>query len=267
MTNQKKPPLNNELPTAKDRAEAMFALYTTQGSITPEGPPPSQEELALLVDDQLDFSRKQQVYSYINADRSLMKQWLDIIDAHKLLQPQPEHRKEDSKQASGLSQLFHSLSTWLTPARGAMAGGVCAGVLAVVLLNQPQPDLSPEMLPPVSSPEFASQAGTQVEAGIRYGLIQAFQQLSKQEQQSLGLSIPTTVTPSDHTQAVALGYALLDALRQCQQDSNWQPSPLLQAQLSQQLPEFLSPPPTKQQPSTQFCVDLTTYTTGLLTVQ
>jgi hypothetical protein len=248
----------------------MFALYTVQGSTTPDGPPPSQEELALLVDDQLDFTRRQQVYSHLNADRSLMKQWLDIVDAHSLLQERLQE-PQNSKQLSGISQLFHTLSEWFTPARGALAGGVCAGVLAVFLstdlLNPLQsgqlPESLPEMHPPISSPEMASKGNTAVETGIRYGLIQAFKQLSKQEQQALGLSTPTKVTPSTHAQAIGLGYALLDALQQCQLDTNWQPSTLLQTQLSQLLPELQA---NAQSPS-QFCIDLTTYTNGLLDVR
>jgi len=238
-----------------ERTAAMLALYATQGSIAPADPPPTTEELALLVDEQLDFTRKQQVYGHLNADRQLMKQWLDLVDARHLLQAQPPLKR---------SSLLQAIRVWLTPARSAMAGGVCTGVLAVALLApalwQTPPNLAqqPPMQPAIGSPELASQANTQVEVGIRYGLMQALQQLSKAEQRNLGLILPTEVSSSDHSQAIALGYAILEAHQACRGDKNWQPSPLLQAQLNQLLPSLGDSP--------QLCLDLTRYTKGLLAV-
>ena len=51
----------------------------------PQGGAPSDEELALLLDDRLDFSRRREVLSHLNNDAQLYARWLQLAEAAELI--------------------------------------------------------------------------------------------------------------------------------------------------------------------------------------
>jgi len=59
---------------------AKLALLAQKGTNRAEGPVPTDEELAMLYDNRLDFSRKQQIMSHINANPDLMQQWISLLE-------------------------------------------------------------------------------------------------------------------------------------------------------------------------------------------
>jgi len=209
----------------------------------------------MLLDDTLDFSRKQQVYTHLNSNAALYQQWLGLVEAQALLslaQPQTNKRTERS--------FLHTLQQWFGPTHMAVTGAACAGIFAIALL-WPSPDDGLEMHAALPSPTVSSQADRPLENGIRFGFINAYQTLPQAQQQALALAIPATTTPSQHTQGIGLGYALLDAYQGCQTNSSYTASPLLSAQLQALLPALINTPP----PAT-FCGVLTDYIGGLIAV-
>ncbi|WP_226661460.1 hypothetical protein [Microbulbifer aggregans] len=111
-------------------AAARLALHASRGQ-PPRGPEPSEEELAQLLDDRLEFSRKQEIYSHLNANPELYRQWLLLAESHAERQAQSGTTENHGKNP------FHWLR-WFG-ASSALAG------LAAVLVIAPWRDTPPSI--------------------------------------------------------------------------------------------------------------------------
>ncbi|MGX5174003.1 hypothetical protein ACUR5C_08280 [Aliikangiella sp. IMCC44653] len=123
---------------------SKIALLAQTGKSTAQGNKPTDEELAMLFDDQLDFERKQQVISHINADQNLMQQWIGLVE---ILGGESEAIE---KKQSLLAQVFNWLSSW----QGLTSGLVTASLVAVIFMMQTPSELSPGI---DSSPQVADK--------------------------------------------------------------------------------------------------------------
>jgi hypothetical protein len=135
--------------TNDQRLLAKIALLAQHGTNKPEGEKPSDEELAMLIDNQLDFTRKQQIYSHINATPHLMKQWLELVE---IMATETAHVKENLNEAVNESSktngqvkhpLLTQLSQWLKSWQGLTATLATSCAVALVVIMQPSLEISP----------------------------------------------------------------------------------------------------------------------------
>lgn len=109
--------------TAKhDRLKAHMALLASHGEIPVMGERPDDEEIALLYENKLDFNRRQEVFSHINRDPELYRQWITLIESQELLLNDNQQSTPDT--LSRLKQWFPT--PWLPAA-------VATSVIALVL--------------------------------------------------------------------------------------------------------------------------------------
>ncbi len=236
--------------------QALLALRASHGHLDPQGHEPSDEELALLLEDKLDFSRKQQILGHIDANPALFSKWLMLIESQEDLY---------TANAPSPTSRIQRLREWFTPMRVSLSGTALAGVMAIILLPQPAnyltraPQLAPPpMQPPITSPSFNTQGNRLVENGVLQGLSVAYHELSQTNQQPLGwsLPLPSELPQSQHVQAITLGFQLLDTLQQCQQNQQYQPPATLLAAIDNLLPELGA--------NSDFCNGIINYTEGLI---
>lgn len=154
----------------KERQLAVMALHLARASGPAVGPPPSDEELAALLEQRLDANRHAQVLSHLLADEVLYARWFALRESVAWLgepaathspqaaTPVPEHR--------GLAGLLRALF-----ARPAWSGAVAAALLAVILLPAGlRPDYAGEIdrlygtLPTVTGADWPPATGTAVRA-------------------------------------------------------------------------------------------------------
>ena len=169
---------NDELLLAK------MALLAQYGTTTPEGEKPSDEELAMLIDDQLDFTRKQQVFSHINANQTLMTQWLNLVDimsadTTNIL----NNAEENAKTKNSKAPFFTRLGKWLKSWQGISTGLATSCAVALVILMQPSLELTPQIATqpqvansdtnkktpnkqPITAPQFISPDKRAIAAGL-----------------------------------------------------------------------------------------------------
>ncbi len=117
-----------------NRFKAKLVSLAEQGQHKVKGVAPSEEELAMLFDGQLDFKRKDEVMSHINTNPVLLKQWLQLVD----IAATEETNTEKVKQTAGLF-------LWFTHWQRIVSGMAVAGIATVLILNQTQNGLSPEV--------------------------------------------------------------------------------------------------------------------------
>lgn len=131
---------NNDLLLSK------LALLAQQANVTPEGEKPNNEELAMLLDDQLSFTRKQQVISHINADSNLMQQWISLVE---ILACDTKTLKSKQDKPSLMTPLLNYLSSW----QGLTSSLATASLVVIVFIMQTPQQLSPniEMQPDVAA--------------------------------------------------------------------------------------------------------------------
>jgi len=236
--------------------QALLALRASHGHLDPQGHEPSDEELALLLEDKLDFKRKQQILGHIDANPALFSKWLMLIEGQEDL---------NTANAPSPASRIQRLREWFTPTRLSLSGTALAGVMAVILLPQPAnystraPQLAPPPIqPPLTSPGFNTQGNRLVENGVLQGLSVAYHELPRQDQQSLGwsLPLPSVLPQSQHVQAITLGYQLLDGRQQCQQNPQYQPPATLLAAIDKLLPGLGA--------NNDFCNGIINYTEGLI---
>lgn len=156
-------------------SEALLGIQLAEAERLGKGSPPSDEELALLLEGQLDSARRAEVLSHLAARPERYRQWLDLAELDATAQAQ---------QPSGWAILTHGINNWLIDWRYAVGGiGAMAGVLLLVNqmaappLQTPQPVSSivlsdaynnsaeeAEAAPPPAAPQSATdQAGQQAE--------------------------------------------------------------------------------------------------------
>ncbi len=114
-------------PSTAQKLQAKLALLASRGDTGIEGKAPSLEELALLLEDRLEFERKQQVYQYLNSDEQLFAQWVALIEARETLINKPT---VDAKPT-----LWQRFGQWLTPSRMTFVGSATAGVFAIAIIT------------------------------------------------------------------------------------------------------------------------------------
>ena len=122
----------HDISNPQDRILAKLALTATKEE-APKGQVPSDEELALLIQNKLDFTRKQEVLSHLNANEALFAQWMMLIEMMEV----PSHTKANPKQTAQ-----SILADWFFNWKAAL-GGAAVAVFAVVLIWQQPYLLSP----------------------------------------------------------------------------------------------------------------------------
>lgn len=121
----------------KLRLLAKQLLLIRQGRRDLDFPPPEAEELAALLDDRVDFNRKQQIYAYLNTSPELMQQWVDLIEARHDLSEAEQRRSEIKKTDASISQLFFE---WLSGLHSlTLTSSVAVLVVAVTLVYMQWP--------------------------------------------------------------------------------------------------------------------------------
>jgi hypothetical protein len=100
-------------------------------------PPPREEELASLLDDQIDFNRKQQIYAYLNTSPELMQQWVDLIEARHDLSAANQHISEEKKTTANLAQLLFGWLSELRLFRFASSAAVLVVAVTLVYVQWP----------------------------------------------------------------------------------------------------------------------------------
>lgn len=135
-------------PTPKETLLGKLALLAHQGKQPPLGEKPSPEELAMLYDDQLDFNRKQEVMSHLNADPILFKQWMDLVDV--MGESETAQQRATTTQPKSVGLL-----SWMFGWKGFVSGMATAGFAALIILQLP---LDKGLTPSIEQPtQVASQ--------------------------------------------------------------------------------------------------------------
>jgi hypothetical protein len=111
---------------ADSHSEGLLGIHlsTTQGRA--QGSPPSDEELALLMDAQLSKERRSEVLSHLAHRPERYRQWLSLADMDA---------DEQESHASLLNILSKAINNWLIDWRYA-AGGVAAMAAFLLVVNQ-----------------------------------------------------------------------------------------------------------------------------------
>lgn len=130
-----------ETSTRLQETAALLAIHASRGQ-APRGAQPSAEELAQLLDDRLDFVRKQEIYSHLNANPELYRQWLLLVE--NCVSVPATHPVEDRKNTRGQTWLH-----WLT------GSGLAAGAAALLLIAPWNAN------PPVGAPDRGEVAQAQ----------------------------------------------------------------------------------------------------------
>lgn len=136
-------------PTPKETVLGKIALLAHKNKQSAFGETPSLEEFAMLYDNQLDFNRKQEVMSHINADPLLFEQYIGLVEVMCDNATPKEHAT--ANQDSYFTQLLSWLFSW----KG-LTGSVASASLAIIIVLQFSPD--PPLIPSIEQPNHkASQ--------------------------------------------------------------------------------------------------------------
>lgn len=202
---------------SRDHLLAKLALLAHAGKHKPKGDKPSDEELAMLIDDQLDFKRKEEVISHINADQALLEQWLQLVDIIAIEEKSSE--KSDEK-VSWLS--------WMTQWQ-ALAGSIAvAGIASVLIFNSSFNEISPgiETQPEVATTQskgqpkakqFISPDKRAIAAGVKNSLSQSKVKLSYHINLNNAVDQQgTSLTPELYKTYFNLGQTIIKIAIQCQ---------------------------------------------------
>lgn len=155
----------SEQQSAQYQAAALLALHASRGQ-PPRGPQPDTEELALLLEDRLSFTRKQEIYSHLNATPALYQQWLLMVE---------NGHPAESTQCAEPATLKARPLRWQ---RWFAAAGALVGIAAVLLIA-PWRTVPPQTSLPAEIAEQPKAAHTQVLlapqildalSGIQHGL-------------------------------------------------------------------------------------------------
>lgn len=96
--------------------------------------PPTEEDLSALIDGQLSFTRKQEVYAFLNADKQLFDAWIALVEAKESVSV------EQSSSESNFSKVrayMHNLASfkWMIPT------SIAASFVAIFLTVQMTTDM------------------------------------------------------------------------------------------------------------------------------
>lgn len=237
--------------TIKQQAEAMIALHVTRGGHAPQGEQPSYEELALLLDGRLDFNRRKEVITHLNANTELFAHWVSVVEAKSVL----------SEVTESEQNLLQRLQQWINPTRlgfiGTALAAITTAVIVLPLLDGPA-TVSPQQARNI--PGYASNGNVQIETAVQAGIVLSYQNYSETLKQTLPVrsilnnqSIPEqSILSTLNPLALQLGEALLESYRMCQQ-KNYRAISSQQGQVKQLLTTLNLPnwPETKN--STAYC--------------
>ena len=73
--------MNEQIATKKEKATASLALQIDSSKRSVKGNPPSNVEIAALLDQRLKDPRRAEVISYLANDPKFYKQWLSLVEA------------------------------------------------------------------------------------------------------------------------------------------------------------------------------------------
>lgn len=123
--------MNNQ----QEHAQALLALNATRGTLPLQGEAPTHEELALMLDNKIDFKRRQEIYSHLNSNITLFNEWMALVE----LQQSQQSVENITQQASLFTRATQQLQIWLTPkAMGYSAAGLAAVMVLAIFINTPQ---------------------------------------------------------------------------------------------------------------------------------
>ncbi len=111
---------------ADRHSEALLGIHLAKNRGRPQGSPPSDEELALMIDGLLSEERRLEILSHLASRPERYRQWLSLADMDA---------DEQESQAGLLSILTKGINNWLIDWRYA-AGGVGAMAAVLLLVNQ-----------------------------------------------------------------------------------------------------------------------------------
>lgn len=119
--------------TRRERISALLGLDLPRDEGAPVGPRPDTEDLAALLDDSLDSTRRAQVISHLVHDDALYEEWRLLSEHADLL---PDTQTADDTAAPTSAPWWQRLAGW-RPALA--AAGVAAALTLVVLTRQGDP--------------------------------------------------------------------------------------------------------------------------------
>ncbi len=126
---------SSDRETARDHGTALLGLHLAQASALPQGDPPSDEELAMLVEGSLPRQRRQQVLSHLLSTPERYRQWLDLAAMTD---------KPTVKGRSALQILLNGIDNWVGNWRyAAGAIGAVAATALVAIYSGILPPLAP----------------------------------------------------------------------------------------------------------------------------
>jgi hypothetical protein len=196
---------------------AHLAIAATEGAVPLEGAIPSPEELALLLEDRLDFTRRREVLSHLNANHELYTRWLQLVDAAEVWHtPFPQVQ---TARKRGANWRFWFRSPVL---QGALVASLLLTVVGLPLLMQtPEPTgIAPSV---ENAPPYSAYASADLDRAIVAGVTLGFHSLTKDARQQLSLAEELALLPLPHEEEMAgmnplgiqLGESLLLALTVC----------------------------------------------------
>ena len=208
----------------KDLTLAKLGMAASKGSL-PDGPVPSFEELALLIEDKLDFKRRDQILSHINSNTALFKQWINLVEI-----------MEQGANVSQPKQQKKTLLNWLTSWQS-LAGGAVAATLALVLVwQQPSNELIPSTLTsspyanndemtPSTAASFVSPDIGALAAGIQAALTNTHLSISaKLDLNKAVTKEMTSLPPALYQYYFVLGETLVTIFSQCEGNTSATPT-------------------------------------------
>lgn len=115
---------------------ARQLLLVYQGQCAQEqngltGAVPTAEDLAALADGRLSFTRKQEVYAYLNRSPELFAQWVALVEALSELSPRTQEHKRGWRQMIADAARI-TVPVWVT---SAIALIVLVGALPLMTVN------------------------------------------------------------------------------------------------------------------------------------
>lgn len=212
-------------PTPKETLLGKVALLAHKDKQPVIGDVPSLEELAMLFDNQLDFNRKQEVMSHINADPLLCEQFMNLVDV------MCDHTTADQHVTKSQNNSFTQLLSWLFSWKGLTGSVASASLVAIVVLQfSPTSPLTPLIEQPSyeANQETSNQEsknGTQTASfispdkrAIAAGMVKALNSNSQQKQKNqkqLDLTIAinqqgSALKPQVYQQYFKLGELLIE---------------------------------------------------------
>lgn len=117
----------------REQALALLGLHVSEPGRQPHGARPDDEELALLIEGELDAARREEVLSHVAADHALYRQLVTLAELRAPAAGAPAAAKRES----WLDAIAARLRDWrIAMATGALGSATAAAVIAAVLVWQ-----------------------------------------------------------------------------------------------------------------------------------